>query len=149
MSSPKIEIVNPPALAEPLGYSNGISAVGGKFLFIAGQIGWNREKRFVSDDFADQFALALENVVAVVREAGGEPSHLVRMLIFVTDKKEYLSQVKAIGVAYRQIMGKHYPAMSLVEVNGLVEDLAKVEIEAIAMIPEQVENPVIPESEKK
>jgi enamine deaminase RidA (YjgF/YER057c/UK114 family) len=149
MNSPKIEIVNPSALAEPIGYSNGICAAGGKLLFIAGQIGWNREKRFVSDDFADQFALALENVVAVVREAGGEPSHLVRLLIFVTDKKEYLSEVKAIGVAYRQIMGKHYPAMSLVEVTGLVEDLAKVEIEAIAMIPKQVEIPAPPEGEKK
>ncbi|HEY7914247.1 MAG TPA: RidA family protein [Blastocatellia bacterium] len=149
MSSPKIEIVNPPALAEPVGYSNGISAAGGKLLFIAGQVGWNREKRFVSDDFADQFALALENVAAVVREAGGEPSHIVRMLIFVTDKKEYLSQVKAIGVAYRHVMGKHYPAMSLVEVSGLVEDLAKVEIEAMAMIPERVESAGNPEGESQ
>lgn len=137
MSAPIIEVVNPPSLAEPRGYSNGMSAVGGKLLFIAGQVGWDRERRFISDDFADQFALALENVVAVVRHAGGEPSHLVRLLIFVTDKKEYLANLKDIGVAYRQVMGKHFPSMSLVEVRALVEDLAKVEIEATAVIPDK------------
>ncbi len=149
MNSPKIEVVNPAALAEPKGYNNGMSAVGGKLLFIAGQVGWDREQRFISDDFADQFALALENVVAVVREAGGEPSHLVRLLIFVTDKKEYIAQVKDIGVAYRQLMGKHFPAMSLVEVRSLLEDLAKVEIEAIAVIPEQAESQPNPGSDGK
>lgn len=130
----KTTIINPAALAEPIGYSNGIKAEGGSLLFIAGQIGWDRERRIVSDSFADQFALALENVVAVVREAGGEPSNIVRLLIFVTDKREYLDSIKDVGSAYRQIMGKHFPAMSLVEVNALVEDLAKVEIEGIAAI---------------
>lgn len=130
----KTTIINPAALAEPVGYSNGIKAEGGALLFIAGQIGWDRERRIISDSFADQFALALENVVAVVREAGGEPSNIVRLLIFVTDKREYLGDIKNVGSAYRQIMGKHFPAMSLVEVNALVEDLAKVEIEAIAVI---------------
>ncbi|HVF88637.1 MAG TPA: RidA family protein [Blastocatellia bacterium] len=130
----KTTIINPAALADPVGYSNGIKAEGGSLLFIAGQIGWDRERRIVSDTFAGQFALALENVVAVVREAGGEPSNIVRLLIFVTDKREYLAGIKDVGSAYRQIMGKHFPAMSLVEVGGLVEDLAKVEIEGIAVI---------------
>ncbi|HKG22628.1 MAG TPA: RidA family protein [Blastocatellia bacterium] len=130
----KTTIINPAALAEPVGYSNGIKAEGGSLLFIAGQIGWDRERRIVSDTFAEQFALALENVVAVVREAGGEPSNIVRLLIFVTDKREYLTGVKDVGSAYRQVMGKHFPAMSLVEVSALVEDLAKVEIEGIAVI---------------
>jgi enamine deaminase RidA (YjgF/YER057c/UK114 family) len=130
----KTTVINPAALAEPVGYNNGILAEGGRLLFVAGQIGWDKERRIVSDDFADQFALALQNVVAVVREAGGEPANIVRMLIFVTDKKEYTARLKDVGAAYRQVMGKHYPAMSLVEVSSLVEDLAKVEIEAVAAI---------------
>ncbi len=130
----KTTIINPESLADPVGYNNGIKAEGGSLLFVAGQIGWDRERRIVSDTFSAQFSLALENVVAVVREAGGEPSNIVRLLIFVTDKKEYLGEIKDVGSAYRQIMGKHFPAMSLVEVRALVEDLAKVEIEAIAVI---------------
>ena len=132
----KISMVNPAALAQPIGYANGFVVDGGRLLFVAGQIGWDLERRIVSDDFADQFALALSNVLAVVREAGGEPSSIVKMLVFVTDKKEYTSKLKEVGSVYRQLMGKHYPAMSLVEVAGLVEDLAKVEIEAIAVLPE-------------
>jgi enamine deaminase RidA (YjgF/YER057c/UK114 family) len=130
----KTTIINPESLADPVGYSNGIKVEGGSLIFVAGQIGWDRERRVVSDSFAGQFSLALENVVAVVREAGGGPSNIVRLLIFVTDKKEYLREIKDVGSAYRQVMGKHFPAMSLVEVNALVEDLAKVEIEAIAVI---------------
>ena len=130
----KTTVINPASLAEPVGYNNGILAEGGRLLFVAGQIGWDRERRIVSDDFADQFALALENVIAVVREAGGEPANIVRLLIFVTDKKEYAARLKSVGAAYRQLMGKHYPAMSLVEVSSLLEDLAKVEIEAIAVV---------------
>ena len=130
----KTTIINPAALAEPSGYSNGVKVEGGALLFIAGQIGWDRERRIISDSFADQFALALENVVAVVREAGGEASNIVRLLIFVTDKRAYLGDIKNVGSAYRQIMGMHFPAMSLVEVSALVEDLAKVEIEGIAVI---------------
>jgi enamine deaminase RidA (YjgF/YER057c/UK114 family) len=133
----KISIINPPSLAHPIGYSNGIMVEGSKLLFVAGQIGWDRAQRIVSDDFADQFAQALSNVLAIVREAGGTPSNIVRMLIFVTDKKEYTSRLKDIGAVYRQLMGKHFPAMSLVEVSALVEDLAKVEIEAIAALSEE------------
>ena len=129
-----VKVINPSSLAEPRGYSNGIVAEGGKMLFVAGQIGWNRERRIVSDDFVSQFSEALDNVLAVVKEAGGEPKNITRMLIFVTDKREYVSRQKEIGSAYRQMMGDHYPAMSLVEVSALVEDLAKVEIEAIAVL---------------
>ncbi|HVG17956.1 MAG TPA: RidA family protein [Blastocatellia bacterium] len=130
----KMSVINPAALAGPTGYNNGILVEGGSLLFVAGQIGWDRERRIVSDDFADQFALALENVVAVVREAGGDATNIASMRIYVTDKKDYTTRLKDIGSAYRQIMGKHYPAMSLVEVAALVEDLAKVEIEAMAVI---------------
>src|SRR5690242_1927884 len=127
-------IINPEALGAPRGYSNGVLFEGGSLLFVAGQIGWDRESRIVSDDFADQFAQALENVLSVVREAGGGPENIGRLLIFVTNKEEYTSQLRAVGVAYRQLMGKHFPAMTLVEVSSLLERLAKVEIEALAVI---------------
>lgn len=130
-----MRVINPASLAEPTGYNNGILVEGGSLLFVAGQIGWDRERRIISDDFADQFALALENVLAVVREAGGEATNIASLRIYVTDKRDYTARLKDIGTAYRQLMGKHYPAMSLVEVGALVEDLAKVEIEAMAVIP--------------
>ncbi|HWP43166.1 MAG TPA: RidA family protein [Blastocatellia bacterium] len=130
----KMSIINPAALPDPKGYNNGVLFEGGRLLFVAGQIGWDSERRIVSDDFAQQFAQALENVLAVVREAGGDVTSIARLLIFVTDMKEYRSRLKDTGAAYRQIMGKHFPAMSLVEVSSLVEDLAKVEIEATAVI---------------
>ena len=130
----KVTIINPETLGSPRGYSNGVLAEGDKFLFVAGQIGWNYEQVLVSDGFAEQFAQALENVLAVVKEAGGEATNITRLLIFVTDKTEYMAEVQSVGVAYRQLMGKHYPAMSLVEVSNLLEDRAKVEIEAIAVI---------------
>lgn len=128
------EFINPEALGRPRGYSNGVKVAAGNLLFVAGQIGWNQNQVIVSDDFASQFAQALENIITVVREAGGEPTHITRLLIFVTDKREYLASVKSIGEAYRQVMGKHFPAMTLVEINSLLEEGAKVEIEAIAVI---------------
>jgi enamine deaminase RidA (YjgF/YER057c/UK114 family) len=127
-------VINPDALAEPRGYNNGILFEGGKLLFVAGQVGWDRAGRIVSDDFPEQFAQALANVLAVVRAAGGSPASIARLLIFVTDKKEYSARLKDVGVAYRTLMGKHFPAMTLVEVRALLEDLAKVEIEAIAVV---------------
>lgn len=127
-------IINPEALGQPRGYSNGMLFEGGSLLFIAGQVGWDRDSRIVSDDFAEQFAQALENVLAVVRQAGGGPENIGRLLIFVTDKDEYASRLRDIGSAYRQLMGKHFPAMTLVEVSSLLEHLAKVEIEALAVI---------------
>jgi len=132
----KMTVVNPEVLGQPRGYNNGVLFEGGSLLFIAGQIGWDRLQRIVSDDFADQFAQAIENVLVVVREAGGGPECVARLLILVTDKKEYESRLRDIGSAYRQLMGKHFPAMTLVEVSSLLEPLAKVEIEAIAVIPE-------------
>lgn len=131
-----MRIVNPETLAQPIGYNNGLLFEGGSILFVAGQIGWDQERRIVSDDFAEQFAQALENVIAVVQRAGGSPENIARLLIFVIDKKEYNDRLRDIGAVYRQLMGKHFPAMTLVEVKSLLEHLAKVEIEATAVIPE-------------
>lgn len=126
-------IVQPEGWPRPRGYSNGVAAEGEQ-LFIAGQIGWNEREEFVSDDFAEQTAQALRNVVAVLRAAGAGPEHLVRMTWYVTDKREYLAASARIGEAYREIIGKHYPAMTLVQVAALLEDRAKVEIEATAVV---------------
>lgn len=130
----KMTTINPASLGQPKGYSNGILVEGGSLLFVAGQIGWDSEQRLVSDDFAEQFAQALENVLTVVRQAGGNSANIARLLIFVTDKKEYLASLKQVGAVYRQLMGNHFPAMALVEISSLVEELAKVEIEATAVI---------------
>jgi enamine deaminase RidA (YjgF/YER057c/UK114 family) len=130
----KLTIINPESMGVPSGYSNGVLVEGGKLLFVAGQIGWDHSQRIISDDFVDQFALALENVLTIVRAAGGDATNIVRFLIFVTDKKEYTTNLKQVGAVYRQLMGKHFPATALLEVKALVEDLAKVEIEAIAVI---------------
>jgi enamine deaminase RidA (YjgF/YER057c/UK114 family) len=129
-----MKIINPEALGQPRGYSNGVLFEEGSILFVAGQIGWDRESRIVSDGFAEQFAQALENVLAVVRNAGGGLESIGRLLIFVTDKDEYSSSRRDVGAAYRQLMGNHFPAMTLVEVSSLLEPLAKVEIEALAVI---------------
>jgi enamine deaminase RidA (YjgF/YER057c/UK114 family) len=128
------EILQPEGWALPKGYSNGIVAQG-RLVLIAGQIGWNPETgQFETDDFAAQTAQALRNVVAVLREAGAEPRHLVRLTWYVTDKAAYLAAQREIGRAYREVMGRHFPAMSVVVVAGLLEDRAKVEIEATAVV---------------
>jgi enamine deaminase RidA (YjgF/YER057c/UK114 family) len=128
------EIFQPPGWALPKGYSNGI-ATQGRLVFIAGQIGWNPETcQFGTDDFAAQTAQALKNVVAVLRQAGAEPRHLVRLTWYITDKAAYLAAQREIGQAYREVMGKHFPAMSVVVVAGLLEDRAKVEIEGTAVV---------------
>ena len=132
----KSEVINPTALGAPKGYSNGILMRGGAILFVAGQIGWDENQRIVEGGFAPQFARALENVVAVVREAGGEPTHIGRLTIYVTHKQEYLDQLAEVGAAYRATMGRHFPAMALVEVSALLEPGAKVEIEATAVLPD-------------
>jgi enamine deaminase RidA (YjgF/YER057c/UK114 family) len=119
----------------PKGYANGVAARG-TMVFIAGQIGWNAREEFETDDFVGQARQALQNIVAVVKEAGGQPAHLVRLTWYVTDKDEYLTRLTAVGEAYRAVIGRHYPAMTLVEVKRLVEDRAKVEIEATAVIPD-------------
>lgn len=128
-----LELVNPPQLARPRGYSHGVRGRG-ELLFVAGQIGWDGEARIVSDDFVAQFAQALDNVLAVVREAGGEPGSIARLTVYVTDKAEYVAGARALGAAWRERMGRHYPAMALVEVRSLLEPLAKVEIEATAVL---------------
>lgn len=128
-------IVNPESLAPPRGYSNGIVLGPGRVLFVAGQIGWDREGQVVSEDLAAQFHQALRNVLDVVREAGGEPAHVGRLTIYVTDKRAYLAKTREIGRAYRELMGKHFPAMALVQVADLLEEGAQVEIEATAVIP--------------
>lgn len=125
--------VNPESLAKPQGFSHGLKG-SGELLFVAGQIGWNREGRMVSDDLTTQFAQALDNVLDVVWAAGGKPECVARMTVYVTDKADYLRKRKPIGEAWRKRMGRHYPAMALVEVKSLVEDDAKVEIEATALL---------------
>ncbi len=128
--------IDPAALGPPKGYSNGILADPGRVLFVAGQVAFDANQKIVGgDDFAAQFGRALDNVLLVVAEAGGKPEHVGRITIFVTDKSRYVAASKAIGEAYRARMGKHYPAMSLVQVAALLEDGALVEIEATAVIP--------------
>ena len=124
----------PPGWTPPRGYANGVVARG-ELVFVAGQIGWNAQQRFESDEFVAQAAQALRNVVAVLREAGAQPSHVVRLTWYVVDKREYLASLPALGAAYRAVMGPHYPAMTAVEVSALIEDRARVEIEATAVVP--------------
>ena len=129
------KLINPEALGAPSGYSHGVLVEGGgKLLFIAGQIAWDQNQKIVSDDFVEQFDKALANVVTVVKAAGGESTNIVRVVVYVTNKHEYLAQTKAVGERYRKHMGKHFPAMVLVQVAGLLDDAAKVEIEAMAVI---------------
>lgn len=127
--------VNPRALGAPKGYSNGILAAPGRVLFVAGQVAFDESQRIVAGDFVAQFARALDNVLAVVAEAGGKPGDLGRVTIYVTDKAAYVAATKQIGAVWRERMGKHYPAMTLVEVSALLEEAAMVEIEATAVIP--------------
>lgn len=129
-----MNILQPPHWVKPRGYSNGLLCEG-RLLFVAGQIGWNAQAELVSDDLVEQAAQALENIVAILQEGGARPEHLVRLTWYVTDKHEYMAAGKALGTRYRAIIGMHYPPMTLVEVAGLLEDGAKVEIEATAVIP--------------
>jgi enamine deaminase RidA (YjgF/YER057c/UK114 family) len=129
------KFINPDQLGQPRGYSNGVlTGAGGRLLFVAGQIGWNKDQIIVSETFVEQFDRALANVIAVVSEAGGSSDQIARLVLYVTDKQEYRLHSKEIGEAYRARMGKHFPAMVLVEVKGLLEDKAKVEIEAVAVL---------------
>ena len=131
-----VTFINPESLGAPSGYANGLLVdANGKLLFIAGQIAWNKQQQIVSDDFVEQFDRALANVIAVVNAAGARPEHIVRLVIYVTDKWEYRERTREVGERYRKHMGKHFPAMVLVEVKGLLDDTAKVEIEGMALIP--------------
>jgi Putative translation initiation inhibitor, yjgF family len=134
MSKNTFEFLQPKNWLPPKGYSNGVAAEG-RLVFVAGQIGWSERGELVSDDFVAQVERALANIVQVLAEAGGEPRHLTRLTWFVTDKSAYVARQKEIGEAYRRVIGRHFPAMSLIVVAGLLEPGAKVEIEATAVIP--------------
>jgi enamine deaminase RidA (YjgF/YER057c/UK114 family) len=128
------EAINPPGWPRPSGYANGIVA-DGRYLAISGQIGWNERNELVGDDFLAQARQALTNVVAILRAAGAGPEHLVRLTWYITDKSEYRANLEGLGGAYREVVGAYYPAMALVQVAALLEEGAKVEIEATAIVP--------------
>lgn len=130
-----MEILNPPGWPRPKGYSNGIVARG-RMVLVAGMVGWTPEEKFETDDFAGQVRQALSNIVAVLKEAGAKPEHIVRMTWFITDKDEYLGAAKEVGAAYRDIIGRHYPVMAVIVIKGLIEEGAKLEIEATAVVPD-------------
>jgi enamine deaminase RidA (YjgF/YER057c/UK114 family) len=127
-------ILQPPGWARARGFSNGIAAKG-TLVFIAGQIGWTGQGKWEARDFAGQFRQALQNIIAVLKEAQGKPEHIVRLTWYVLDRQEYLNALKPVGEAYRELMGKHFPTMAVVQVGGLVEPEARLEIEATAVIP--------------
>jgi len=129
------EILQPAGWVRPRGFANGIKSKG-TMIFTGGQIGWDSVCRFVSPDLAEQVRQTLLNIVSILAEAGARPEHVVRLTWYVTDKREYLAQAREIGAVYRDIMGRHFPAMAVVQVAALVEDAAKVEIEATAVIPD-------------
>jgi enamine deaminase RidA (YjgF/YER057c/UK114 family) len=134
--------LHPPGWARARGYANGIAAEG-IVVSIAGQIGWNAQQQFESDDLVAQTRQALANVLAVLHEAGGRPEHMVRMTWYLVDKREYLARARDIGAVYRELMGTHYPAMTAVQVVALIEDRAKVEIECTAVIPRPAPAPAM------
>ena len=131
-----MQILQPPGWARPKGFSNGISCQG-RLVFIGGQIGWSGQGEWLDRSFAGQFRQALKNILEVLAQAGGKPEHLVRLTWYVLDRKEYLASLKELGAAYRELMGRHYPTMAVVQVSGLVEHAARLEIEATAVIPEE------------
>jgi enamine deaminase RidA (YjgF/YER057c/UK114 family) len=128
------KILQPPGWARAKGFSNGI-ACSGNLVFIAGQIGWTGQGKWEAKDFAGQFRQALQNIIDILKEAKGKPEHIVRLTWYVLDKQEYLNSLKGVGEAYRELMGRHYPTMAVVQVSGLMEDEARLEIEATAVLP--------------
>lgn len=128
-------ILQPEGWAKPIGYANGVSATG-RQIFVGGQIGWNAECQFETDDFVGQVKQTLENIVAVLAAGGAKPEHITTMTWYFTEKAEYLGNLKGIGQAYREVIGKHFPAMAAMQVVALVEDRAKIEIQATAVVPE-------------
>jgi enamine deaminase RidA (YjgF/YER057c/UK114 family) len=130
-----MQTLQPPGWARAKGFSNGIAARG-KLVFIAGQVGWTGQGKWQALDFAGQFRQTLQNIIDVLAEAGGKPQHIVRLTWYVLDKQEYLGALKDVGTAYRALMGRHFPTMAVVQVGGLIEPEARLEIEATAVIPE-------------
>lgn len=129
-----MQILLPPGWPRPKGYSNGIAAEG-RMVFVAGMVGWDQEGVFAGDDLVPQFRKTLENTLAVLAEAGAKPEHVVRMTWYITNRQEYIDNIAEIGAIYRDIMGKAYPAMAVVQVVALIEEKARVEIETTAVIP--------------
>ncbi len=130
-----MQILQPPQWRRPRGYVNGISA-SGRLVFVSGMIGWDGQEQFFSDDFVAQLEQALKNTLAVLAEAGARREHVVRMVWYLTDKREYLNRTQEVGKIWRAAMGRHFPTMSVVEVSALMEDRAKVEVETTAVVPE-------------
>ena len=130
-----MKILQPPSWSKPRGYSNGVAVKGGTTVYIAGQVGW-KDGAWEAKDFAGQFRRALGNVLEVLAQAKGKPEHIVRLTWYVVDRGEYLASLKAVGEVYRELMGKHYPTMSVVQVGALVESQARLEIEATAVVPD-------------
>ncbi|MGO1886631.1 MAG: RidA family protein [Halomonas sp.] len=128
------QLLHPSHWKPASGYANGVLA-SGQTIFVGGQVGWNADQVFESDDFVMQVNQALQNIVAILKEANAGPEHIVRLTWYVTDKREYLARLREVGGAYREVLGKHFPAMTMIQVAGLVEDQAKVEIEVTAVIP--------------
>jgi enamine deaminase RidA (YjgF/YER057c/UK114 family) len=131
-----VQILQPAGWPRPRGYSNGVVAQG-RQIYLAGQVGWNERQEFVSDEFADQVRQSLQNIVTLLKEAGAGPEHLVRLTWFVTSRDDYHAQIADVGAAYREVIGKNFPPMSVVQVVALMESRAKVEIEATAVLPEE------------
>lgn len=130
-----MDFLQPPGWVRPRGYSNGVAAIG-RTICVGGMIGWDGQAQFHTDDLAGQVRQTLQNIVEVLAQANAKPEHIVRMTWYLIDKKEYVAAYKEIGAAYRDIIGRHYPAMTAVQVAGLIEDRAKVEIEVTAIVPE-------------
>ena len=135
-----MEFLQPPGWKRPKGYSNGIAARG-RMVFMAGMVGWTGDEVFETDDFAGQARQSLRNIVDTLAQAGGRPEHIVRLTWFIGDRGEYLAQQKEIGAAYREVMGRHWPVMAVIQVAGFIEDGAKLEIEATAVIPDAEDRP--------
>jgi enamine deaminase RidA (YjgF/YER057c/UK114 family) len=131
-----MKILQPPGWPRPKGYANGIAVKGGTTVYVAGQVAFDASGTIVEKTFAAQFRQTLANTLAVLAEAGGRPEHIVRMTWYVVDKREYLGAIKEVGAAYRDLVGRHYPAMAVVEVGALMEDAARVEIETTAVVPD-------------
>jgi enamine deaminase RidA (YjgF/YER057c/UK114 family) len=129
-------VLQPPSWAKPKGFANGIAVKGGTTVYIAGQVGYTGQGEWRARDFAGQFRQALANILEVLAQAGGRPGHIVRLTWYVLDKQEYLGALQEVGAAYRELMGRHYPVMAVLQVSGLVEDAARLEIEATAVVPE-------------
>ena len=130
-----MQILQPPGWAKPKGFANGIAVKGGTTVYIAGQVGFTGQREWREKAFAGQFRQALGNILDVLAEAGGRPEHLVRLTWYVLDKAEYLASLQEVGAAYRELMGRHYPVMAVLQVGALVEDAARLEIEATAVVP--------------